>query len=229
VVWPDAATEFSIPAWILERWKRHYGWEAAAAVARAALEEPDTALNPATGRQQNAGAQSVVPHLELQAGMTLLDLCAAPGNKTAQALAAGARVVACDRSIARLKPVPAEARRVTLDATRRLPFSAKFDRVLIDAPCSGTGTLARNPEIKWRLRPEDFARFAGLQRAILEQGLHHLKSEGVLVYATCSLEPEENEQVVAGLPVRDTHVRLPGRDPGDGFFTAVITLGRELA
>ena len=109
---------------------------------------------------------------------------------------------------------------------RRCPStrnSTGFDRILVDAPCSGTGTLARNPEIKWRLRPADLARFAGLQRAILGNALPHLKPGGKLVYATCSLEREENEEIVAGLPVVATHLRLPGRDPGDGFFAAVLS------
>jgi 16S rRNA (cytosine967-C5)-methyltransferase len=93
----------------------------------------------------------------------------------------------------------------------------------VDAPCSGTGTLARNPEIKWRLRPADLPRFTTLQRQILENALPHLKPGGKLVYSTCSLEREENEDLIAGLPVAATHLRLPGRDPGDGFFAAVIT------
>lgn len=232
IPWPDRASdqaiELSLPAWILERWQHQYGAQAAAGIARAALEEPPAAINPATGRQQDPGAQSIVPLLEIEAGMTVLDLCAAPGNKTAQILALGGHVVACDRNLRRLQEVPAEAWRVVLDAAVALPFNTKFeralfDRILVDAPCSGTGTLARNPEIKWRLRPADLARFAGLQRAILGNALRHLKPAGKLVYATCSLEREENEEVVAGLPVASTHVRLPGRDPGDGFFAAVLS------
>ena len=207
---------------MLERWQQQYGQQEAAAIARAALEQPEAAINPDTGRQQDPGAQSIVPLLEIQPGMTVLDLCAAPGNKTAQLLALGAHVVACDRYLKRLAEVPAEAQRVVLDAATALPFNAKFDRILVDAPCSGTGTLARNPEIKWRLRPTDLARFAGLQRKILEHALPHLKPGGRLIYATCSLEREENEDIVAGLPVTATHLRLPGRDPGDGFFAAVL-------
>jgi 16S rRNA (cytosine967-C5)-methyltransferase len=112
---------------------------------------------------------------------------------------------------------------VVLDASAPLPFTTKFDRILIDAPCSGTGTLGRNPEIKWRIQPSDIARFPTLQRAILDQALPFLALGGRLVYSTCSLEREENEEVVEGLPVISTHHRLPGRDPGDGFFAAVIT------
>ncbi len=112
---------------------------------------------------------------------------------------------------------------MVLNAAETLPFSVKFHRILVDAPCSGTGTLARNPEIKWRLRPEDLPRFAAMQRQILRNALNQLKPGGTLVYATCSLECEENEKVVSGLPIRKTYHRLPGRDPGDGFFAAAIT------
>lgn len=223
VAWPDRATGLSIPAWMLERWERHYGVEAAAGIAKAALEEPEDAINPVTGRRQDPGAQSIVPLLEIEPGMIVLDLCAAPGNKTAQILAAGAKVVACDRKLARLAEVPREAYRVAADGGARLPFAMKFDRILVDAPCSGTGTLGRNPEIKWRIAAQDLPRLALLQRRVLTRALQHLKSEGLLVYATCSLEPEENEGVVEGMPVRKMHLRMPGREPGDGFFAAVIT------
>src|SRR4029079_12297610 len=128
-------------------------------------------INPNTGRQQDPGAQSIVPLLEIQQGMTVLDRVAAPGNKTAQILALGARVTAADRYLKRLTDVPAEAQRVVLDAASALPFSTKFDRILVDAPCAGAGPLARNPEIKWRLRPDDLPRFAALQRKILENAL----------------------------------------------------------
>jgi len=222
VTWPDLATELSVPAWMLDRWQHQYGQEATK-IARAALEEPEAAINPDTGRQQDPGAQSIVPLLAIEPGMTVLDLCAAPGNKTAQILALGAHVTACDRYLKRLADVPPQAQRVVLDAATALPFNMKFDRILVDAPCSGTGTLARNPEIKWRLRLADLPRFAQLQREILQRALGNLKPGGRLVYATCSLEREENEDIVKGLPVTATHLRLPGRDPGDGFFAAVIT------
>jgi 16S rRNA (cytosine967-C5)-methyltransferase len=105
-----------------------------------------------------------------------------------------------------------------------LPFSLRFERVLVDAPCSGTGTLARNPEIKWRIQPEDLAEFQNRQRKMVARALECLAPGGKLVYATCSLEREENEEAVEGLPVVETQMRLPGREPGDGFFAAVIAL-----
>ena len=222
VRWPDRATDLSIPAWMLERWERHFGRDVATGIAQAALAEPEAFVNPVTGRQQDIGAQSIVPLLEIEPGMTVLDLCAAPGNKTAQAIAAGGRVTATDRYQRRLAEVPEQASRVVLDAAKPLPFSGLFDRILIDAPCSGTGTLARNPEIKWRLEPSDLAVFQARQRKMIERALPHLRPGGRLVYATCTLEQEENEAVVDGFPVLETRSRIPGRDPGDGFFAAVI-------
>jgi 16S rRNA (cytosine967-C5)-methyltransferase len=85
---------------------------------------------------------------------------------------------------------------VTADALQ-LPFAADFDRVLADVPCSGTGTLARNPEIKWKLSPEDLHDLQGRQIAILAAAMKHVAPGGRIVYSTCSLEPEENEQVVS--------------------------------
>lgn len=225
VVWPDRGTELCVPVWLLQQWEEHYGAPAAEEIARAALAEPASYVNAATGRRQDIGAQSIVPLLRVEPGMTVLDLCAAPGNKTAQALAAGGKVTACDRYLRRLADVPAEAARVALDAAEPLPFSVKFDRILVDAPCSGTGTLSGNPEIKWRLRPGDLGEFASRQRKILENALACLAPDGKLVYATCSLERQENEEVVAGLPVTEILHRIPGRDPGDGFFAAVIATG----
>jgi 16S rRNA (cytosine967-C5)-methyltransferase len=224
VDWPDRATELSIPAWMLERWERYYGIDVARGIAEAALTEPAVYVNPATGRRQDIGAQSIVPLLEIEPGMTVLDLCAAPGNKTAQAIAEGGRVTACDRYFRRLAEVPAEAARVVVDAAEHVPFASRFgfDRILIDAPCSGTGTLGGNPEIKWRLQPSDLSVFQATQRKMIERALPHLRQGGRLVYATCSLEIEENEAVVQAFPVLATHSRIPGRDLGDGFFAAII-------
>jgi 16S rRNA (cytosine967-C5)-methyltransferase len=157
---------------------------------------------------QDEASQLVAELVSSEPGQRVLDLCAAPGMKAgqlAQMMGAG-MLVACDlraarlRTLARLLPrwVPPSVHlwMVQLDATRELPFAAKFERILLDAPCSGTGTLARNPEIKWRLYPEDITRLAELQTLMLRNALAALASDGRLVYATCSLEPEENEEVV---------------------------------
>lgn len=224
--WPDRAVELSHPAWLLERWDRQYGSETASAIARANLRAPETYVNAETGRVQDVGAQSIVPLLRLEPGQTFLDLCAAPGNKTAQALVRGVRVIACDLHWRRLAPLRTlGADLVVLDGTRSLPFRRQFERILIDAPCSGTGTLGRNPEIKWRLHPGDIVDLHARQVALLQQGMRALAAGGLLVYSTCSLEREENEDVIAAVPeleVLETMWRIPGIDPGDGFFAAVV-------
>jgi 16S rRNA (cytosine967-C5)-methyltransferase len=157
---------------------------------------------------QDEASQLVVDLLKPQAGQRVLDLCAAPGIKAgqiAQMLGSGT-LVTCDRSAARLRTMakllpdwlPKEVRwlPIQLDATQDLPFGCQFERILLDAPCSGTGTLARNPEIKWRLQQADLKRLAEAQVKMLKSALGFLSSAGRLVYATCSLEPEENEGVV---------------------------------
>jgi 16S rRNA (cytosine967-C5)-methyltransferase len=228
VPWPSREVELSCPEWLLERWEACYGAEAAVGIARAALREPEKFVRegPAGRRMQDIGSQSIVPLLRLEPGQRYLDLCAAPGNKTAQALEAGVRAIACDRRFDRLVPLKGMGcPLVVLDGTRPLPFRRCFDRILVDAPCSGSGTLGRNPEIKWRLRPADLEDLPRRQTALLAHARAALAPGGLLVYSTCSLEPEENRAVVASVPgelVLDTMLRLPGRDPGDGFYAAVI-------
>lgn len=217
VAWPGRAVELAVPAWLLDRWEAAFGPEHAAGVATAFLHAPETI-------GQDPGAAAIVPFLGVEPGSSVLDVCAAPGNKTRQLLAAGGQVIAGDRHWHRLRQMDG-VDRVVFDATRPLPFVKKFDRILVDAPCSGTGTLGRNPEIKWRISPADLADLAGRQTTILQHSLALLAPGGRLVYSTCSLEREENEEVVNAV-CRDRVVaqgyRLPGQEPGDGFWHAVI-------
>jgi 16S rRNA (cytosine967-C5)-methyltransferase len=139
------------------------------------------------------------------AGRRILDCCAAPGGKTA---AMASRLPESQIVATELHPHRATLLRrlapqqnvevVTADALA-LPYGPEFDRVLADVPCSGTGTLARNPEIKWKLRPEDLHDLQARQIAILRAAMRHVAPGGRLIYSTCSLEPEENEQVIAAL------------------------------
>jgi 16S rRNA (cytosine967-C5)-methyltransferase len=126
------------------------------------------------------------------AGDDVLDLAAAPGGKSIYMNAHGARVVANDISIGRLHSL-ANVRRVVSDG-RTPPFARAFDVVLLDAPCSATGTIRKSPELKWRRRESDLAQFATLQKELLHSAMA-LASKYV-VYSTCSLEPEENDEVV---------------------------------
>src|SRR5689334_10026372 len=251
VAWPDRAVELSHPEWLLARWDREFGAEVTPLLARANLRPPETYIRvPADAvvpsaiaateipgcyrllageaagfRIQDIGSQSVVPLLDLAAGQRFLDLCAAPGNKTAQALESGVRAVACDfhaKRVQMLKTLGVDV--VHLDGTRPLPFRAAFARILLDAPCSGTGTLSRNPEIKWRLQPADIQELHHRQVVLLRNALQGLAPGGVLVYSTCSLEREENDGVIEALRLHPAVImrRIPGLQAGDGFFAAVI-------
>ena len=156
---------------------------------------------------QDEASQMVPLLLDVQRGDSVLDLCAAPGGKTAtlaRAAGPGAIVVAADRHAHRLGAIKKHIERLRLrgvevlelDGTLALPFRSKFARVLVDAPCSGTGTLGRNPEIRWSLRREDLGELHERQVALLRAGLGQLEAGGRLVYSTCSLEAEENERVI---------------------------------
>jgi 16S rRNA (cytosine967-C5)-methyltransferase len=302
-----ASARRAVPSWLLERWGKNYGYDAAVSLARASTQIPSTTLrvtslsnasaviqerlrekgvevregryapgalvvergrglNPEAARElglaiQDEASQLAPALLAVRRGMRVLDLCAAPGLKTsllADAVGDG-MLVACDVSKARLrmmkrllphftanlKPIQT----VQLTASQELPFREKFDRILVDAPCSGTGTLARNPEIKWRLRPEDLERLPRLQARILRNALGLLATGGRLAYVTCSLEAEENERVVENVLPNVSGCRLlgrqelseefprlaslfdahgyfhtrPDRDGMDGFFAAVIS------
>jgi 16S rRNA (cytosine967-C5)-methyltransferase len=156
---------------------------------------------------QDEASQLVSVAVHARAGERVLDLCASPGGKSA-AMAADMRdtgtLVACDvrpRRLTLLKETirtsgARNARVVQVPASGPLPFAAPFDRVLVDAPCSGLGTIRRDPDIRWRRVESDLALLAGSQLTLLSRAAEVVASGGRLVYATCSSEPEENEQVV---------------------------------
>lgn len=156
---------------------------------------------------QDEASQLVPLLLDAKRGESVLDLCAAPGGKAmilATQVGGAGRVVAADVREARLRAMRARLERagkhnispVALDGTTPLPFGCKFERILVDAPCSGTGTLARNPEIRWRLAPADLADLHECQLKLVRSALACLAAKGTLLYSTCSLEPEENESVI---------------------------------
>jgi 16S rRNA (cytosine967-C5)-methyltransferase len=178
----------------------------------------------------------------------------------ARAAGTHGRVIAGDIHEHRLRMIEQQLKRThtknvslaALDAMRPLPFSERFDRVLMDAPCSGTGTLSRNPEIRWRLKAEDLNEAHRSQTAMLRNSLAAAGKSGRVVYSTCSLEPEENEnvvgavlseapewQVISGQPALAGHLRdtemseklfaadtffrtFPPEHSVDGFFAAVL-------
>jgi 16S rRNA (cytosine967-C5)-methyltransferase len=157
------------------------------------------------------------------AGKTIVDLCAAPGGKTAQLAQAGARVVAVDRSphrMARLRDnfarLALEAESVVADATEwQGGSSGGFDGILVDAPCTSTGTIRRHPDIAWLRQETELGALAALQKRLLQRGIALLKPGGTLVYCTCSLEPEEGEQAISALLATESAVRRAPIDPGE--------------
>ena len=161
---------------------------------------------------QDAAAALPVHLLGDIRGRRVADLCAAPGGKTAQLAAAGAHVTAIDRAPARLKRFRENLARLSLDAELVCADVAEwtpepFDAVLLDAPCSATGTIRRHPDIPWLKREEDVAALAVAQRRLIEHAVALTKPGGTLVYCTCSLEPEENEAVVAALLTQNSDMR----------------------
>jgi 16S rRNA (cytosine967-C5)-methyltransferase len=139
-------------------------------------------------------------------GKTIVDFCAAPGGKTAQLAQAGARVIALDRSparVARLKDnmtrLSLDAEAIVVDATEWQGDDGGFDGILIDAPCTSTGTIRRHPDVAWLRQEADIAALGPLQKRLLQKAAALLKPGGTLVYCTCSLEPEESEAAITAL------------------------------
>ncbi len=257
------------PRWMVERWVAEYGREAALKICEADQKEPaEGGMFSESGGdlpQMDDGSRLVaeIAAAAMPGAKRVWDCCAAPGGKTlilARRLGA-AEMVASDVSAKRLAQTEARLRRyayaervrfAAADAADAKAVEGSFDLILCDVPCSGTGTLARNPEIRHQLKVEELARQAERQRAILKGALKRLAPGGRLVYSTCSLEPEECERVVErvsgvrrvsvdGLTaelgeqgiffsgvdldsaVRDGALRtLPGVHDGDGFYAVVL-------
>lgn len=207
------AVRLGHPQWMVERWVKEYGREAALKICEADQKEAASG-----GMFSESGGG--LPHMDdgsrlvaeiaaaaMPGAKRVWDCCAAPGGKTlilARRLG-GAEIVASDVSARRLAQTEARLKRYAYaervqfdvaDAADAKGVEGEFDLILCDVPCSGTGTLAGNPEIRHRLKMEELARQAERQRSILKGALQRLAPGGRLVYSTCSLEPEECERVV---------------------------------
>lgn len=171
---------------------------------------------------QDASAAIPARLLDVKPGESALDLCAAPGGKTLQLAAAGAGVVAVDRSAARLTRVAENMTRMGLTAESVTADAGDwadtrtFDAVLLDAPCSATGTYRRHPDVLWAARPSDIAALAGVQSRLLDSAAERVKPGGRLVYCVCSLEPEEGEAQIAAFLARRKDFALAPAAPGEG-------------
>ena len=169
---------------------------------------------------QDAGSALVVQYANIPRGDVVADLCAAPGGKTLALLQAGMRVIASDRSAARLQRLHANLERMhatdvdvrEMDATA--PTLDPVDAILIDVPCTGTGTFRRHPDARWRLRVSDIALLPVLQRDILAAASSCVKPGGLLIYSTCSLEREENDAVVNEFLAEDDAFVLEAPEAG---------------
>ncbi len=168
---------------------------------------------------QDAAAALPAMLLDPKPGEVIADLCAAPGGKTAQLAAAGATVTAIDRSAKRLERLSENMTRLrfsveTIARDAMLYNGGPFDAILLDAPCTATGTIRRHPDVLWTKEPDDMRKLAALQSRLLNKAIGMLKPGGRLVYCTCSLEPEEGEDQIAALLAADDRVtRAPfGKD-----------------
>jgi 16S rRNA (cytosine967-C5)-methyltransferase len=262
----DLATRTAHPSWLIERWSRMYGADRAARIAEAnqELSYPDvlslrgvqppeaipSELVPDVFKLHGSSADldrrdfypmdegsAVVAAIAQAVGNSVLDLAAAPGGKAIYMAHRGARVIANDVSLTRLLPLKDRSIPLVVGDGTKPPFARGLDVVLLDAPCSATGTIRKSPELKWRLRESDLTQFAALQKKLLRNAMT-LASKYV-VYSTCSLEPEENDAIVDGhdraditpfVPigarkwVEDGVLRLTPESGADGFTAFVLSL-----
>ena len=229
----EAALKHSYPDWVAETWWREWGAEEALALMRAQNEAPETAVRVVgTGEArvvdridpkeldqglvwpQSRGSQLAGDAVGVQPGDRVLDLCAAPGGKTMQLAERAAEVVAVEVHPGRARELEANMRRlgatnvtvVTADAREFPPELTGFDRVLVDAPCSGLGVLAGRPDLRWRARP-----LPELQRELLRVATERVKPGGSITYSVCTISKAENEDVVdaTGLEVEPLNEQWP--------------------
>jgi len=251
---PEAflSTWGSHPRWLVARWVRARGVEGARALVEANNLRPSVCLVPLDVEPEEACAQLaaaglgaqpvgmgtrcvnlVTVYADVPIGTKVADLCAAPGGKALAVSGRAPGILAIDRSESRLHMVRANAARtgralalVVADARR--PPIREVDVVLLDAPCSGTGTLSRRPDARWRLRPETIADLANVQRELLIPAADTVRRGGLLVYSTCTLEPEgDGARVDAFLAARPYfRIGSTGSVPGrwlDGFGRLTVT------
>jgi 16S rRNA (cytosine967-C5)-methyltransferase len=225
VTWPDEATRLSVPDWIAARLAADLGPERAGA-ALAAMNEPAAAVERADGYVQDPASQRVAAAVGAGPGERVLDLCAAPGGKATALAGAGALVVAADIRPRRAGLVAANAARtgvadrvavVAADGTRPPWRAGAFDRVLVDAPCSGLGTLRRRPDLRWRVDAAAVDRLVGLQRALLAAAADLVRPGGTLVYSVCTLTAAESTGVDAWLAEARPDL-VPEPPPGDPWI-----------
>lgn len=240
--WPSTAIELSYPDWIVERLTDELGSSVTLDVLRA-MNEPAKVHERVDGYVQDPASQAVVRQIDATPGTRIVDVCAAPGGKATGLAGSGAWVVAADRSAKRVGLIAQNVARLGLQGKiqplvadgRSLPLApGVWDAVLVDAPCSGLGSLRRRADARWRITPEDVTRLARVQTALLTAAAPLVRPGGRLVYSVCTLLTAETTAVdehvrarVPGLtPVRPVPpfepygtggILLPGSDDSDGM------------
>jgi 16S rRNA (cytosine967-C5)-methyltransferase len=218
VTWPDEAVRLSVPDWVLARLSADLG-EQRALAALAAMNEPAEVAERADGYVQDPASQQVAAAVGAGPGDLVLDLCAAPGGKATALAGTGATVVAADHRLRRARLVAGNADRVGVaDHTSVLVADAAHpplragvaDHVLVDAPCTGLGTLRRRPDLRWRVEPGAVERLSALQRDLVGAAADLVRPGGTLVYSVCTLTAEESTGVDAWLAERPDLEPLPG-------------------
>jgi 16S rRNA (cytosine967-C5)-methyltransferase len=213
-----AALTHSYPDWVAEAWWEEWGPETAIALMEAQNEPPERVVREPTGGllapwPQSRGSQLAGAAVGAQAGERILDLCAAPGGKATQLAAAGAEVVAVEKHAGRARELEENAaslgarlRVVNADALELPGDLEGFDRVLIDAPCSGLGVLNSRPDLRWRANP-----LPELQLDLLRVATERVRPGGSITYSVCTIHRPENEDVVdaLGLPIDDLGADFP--------------------
>jgi 16S rRNA (cytosine967-C5)-methyltransferase len=202
VAWPDTATRLSYPDWVVERLVADLGEDDGLAALEQMNRTP-VVTDRGDGYAQDPASQWVAAAVGAEAGERVADLCAAPGGKATAMAATGARVWASDVDAERAALVTAAAAEtgaasvvVAVADGRRPPWPpATFDRVLVDAPCTGLGVLHRRPDARWRRRPDDLPRLARLQRQLLDAAAAMVRPGGSLVYSACTLTATETVEV----------------------------------
>ncbi|MBX7173218.1 MAG: methyltransferase domain-containing protein [Pyrinomonadaceae bacterium] len=267
----EISIQTSHPRWLIEKWIADFGVEETAKLAKANNETPSLdyrltakSINNFENQSlfelakkgeiyfQDKGSQLVAETIDLQPNEKFLDVCCAPASKLSMIATQNQNqnFFGGDFNFKRLKIAQNSCKKqglknvqlVQYDAEKALPFQENcFDKILVDAPCSGTGTIRHNPEIRYFLEQNDFAELSCKQLKILSNASKLLKKGGSLIYSTCSLETEENEQVIASFLEENNDFEIispkinqkfllkenfartfPQRDEMDGFFIAVL-------
>jgi 16S rRNA (cytosine967-C5)-methyltransferase len=220
IAWPDRGTALSYPDWIVERLVADLGEDDAIA-ALEQMNEKAAVTNRADGYTQDLASQWVATFVGGAPGERVLDVCAAPGGKATALAATGAYVVAADLRSGRARRMAGNVARLGLatvgvvvaDGLHPPYRAATFDRVLVDAPCSGLGALQRRPDARWRVDAAGLSRLVALQRELLDAASALVRPGGVLTFATCTLTAEEGPGIDAWIEHQHPHLR-PVAPPG---------------